>query len=383
VAALLPLLFHDCPDFGEWNTWENGLFTALFPEYRNQKELEQMRYTEKEVLDYIREEDVKFVRLVFCDIFGVPKNISIFAGELENVFQKGAFIDPSAVRGLESLNGGLILRPDPGTLAVLPWRPHQGRVVRMYCDIFLPDGTAFEGDGRRIIKNAASEAVKAGVECDFSMDMDFYLFKTDEQGRTTREPLDHAGYMDISPEDGGENVRREICLTLEEMGISPLASQHMAGPGQNKIYCRPAGPLEAADDCVTFKTVVKTVAAANGLCADFSPAPLEGAPGNAARINILPEPAGGDIEAISAGLRSRSDVMSVFLNGLPEIKSARRGGEPPRIEVGLKDSAVNPYIAFALLLSAAAEGVTGKTALDSEFISSCLPKSITGFYSGK
>jgi len=342
-----------------------------------------MRYTEKEVLDYIREEDVKFVRLVFCDIFGVPKNISVFAGEMENVFQKGAFIDASAIRGLEALRGGLILRPDPGTLAVLPWRPHQGRVVRMYSDMFLPDGTAFEGDGRRIIRNAASEALKAGVECDFSMDMDFYLFKIDEQGKATREPLDHAGYMDISPEDGGENVRREICLTLEEMGINPLASQHMARPGQNKIYCRPVGPLEAADDCVTFKTVVKTVAAANGLCADFSPSPLEGAPGNTARINIFPETHGRDIEAILAGLRNRAEEMSHFLNGLPEIRLSLRGGEPPRIEAGLKDSSVNPYIAFSLLLSAAAEGVTGKTVSDTEFINSCLPESVANFHSGK
>lgn len=342
-----------------------------------------MRYTEKEVLDYIREEDVKFVRLIFCDMFGVPKNLSVFAGELENVFQKGAFIDASAIRGFEGLGSSLVLRPDPGTLAVLPWRPHQGRVVRMYCEMFLPDGTAFEGDSRRILRSTASEAAKAGLECDISMDMDFYLFKTDEQGRATCEPLDRAGYMDISPEDGGENVRREICLTLEEMGISPLASQHMAGPGQNKIYCRPVPPLEAADDCVTFKAVVKTVAAANGLCADFSPAPLEGAPGNAARMNIYPEPSGKDIGAVLAGLRNHADVMSVFLNGLPDIRFAGRGGEPPRIEVGLRDSVVNPYTAFTLLLSAGLEGVTGKMTSDSEFVSSCLPESVTGFYSGK
>ena len=155
--------------------------------------------------------------------------------------------------------------PDASTLVQLPWRPQQGRVVRMFCDITHPDGTPFYGDTRQILKRAVAQAERAGYSFDFGSEMEFYLFKLDEHGNPTKEPYDFAGYMDIAPEDKGENVRREICLMLEQMGIQPESSHHESGPGQNEIDFRYADPLAAADNAATFYSVVKAVAARNGL----------------------------------------------------------------------------------------------------------------------
>ncbi|HIZ16524.1 MAG TPA: glutamine synthetase beta-grasp domain-containing protein, partial [Firmicutes bacterium] len=169
-----------------------------------------------EVITYCKEEDVKFIRLAFCDLRGNQKNVAIMPSELERAFKYGISLDASAIHDFgDEVKSDLFLFPDPSTLSSLPWRPAHGRVMRMFCDIRRPDGSPFERDSRYILKNAIAEAKKMGVSCYFGAEFEFYLFKTDENGYPTNIPFDNAGYMDIAPEDRGENVRRDICLTLE------------------------------------------------------------------------------------------------------------------------------------------------------------------------
>lgn len=342
-----------------------------------------MKYSRNEVMQFITEEDVKFIRLAFCDIYGKQKNISIMPGELERAFNYGIAFDASAVDGFGGdVHSDLMLRPDPSTLSVLPWRPDHGRVVRMFCNVLYPDGTPFECDVRSILRKAVDSAKKEGLSFAFGNEMEFYLFKTDDDGRVLNEPYDEAGYMDIAPEDKGENVRREICLTLEQMGIIPESSHHEEGPGQNEIDFRYSSPLTAADDAVTFKSVVKTVAARNGLYADFSPKPLEGKPGSGMHINISVK--GGDenfLPYVISGILDKISEMTVFLN--PSEQSFKRFGsqkapfyvtwssenrsqliripaafgEYVRAELRSPDPGANPYIAYTLLIYAGLMGV--------------------------
>lgn len=285
-----------------------------------------MKYSINEVKQFVKEEDVKFIRLAFCDIYGKQKNISIMPGELDRAFNYGIAFDASAVDGFGGdVHSDLMLRPDPSTLSVLPWRPEHGRVVRMFCDVLYPDGTQFECDVRSMLRKAEDMAKKDGISFVFGNEMEFYLFKTDDDGKALNEPYDNAGYMDIAPEDKGENVRREICLTLEQMGIIPESSHHEEGPGQNEIDFRYSSPLTAADDAVTFKAAVKTVAARNGLYADFSPKPLEGKPGSGMHINISVK--GRDenlLPYVLSGMLDRISEMTVFLN--PSEQSFKRFG---------------------------------------------------------
>ena len=185
-----------------------------------------MKYSKEEVIQYVYEEDVKFIRLAFCDVFGKQKNISIMPQELSRAFEYGIAIDASAISGFGDENySDLFLHPEPDTLVPLPWRPEHGRVVRMFCSITYPNGNIFECDTRSILKNAIEKANISGYQFFFGAEQEFYLFKLDDNGNPTREPYDHASYMDIAPEDKGENIRREVCLTLEQMEIQPESSK--------------------------------------------------------------------------------------------------------------------------------------------------------------
>lgn len=344
-----------------------------------------MKYTSDEVMQYVSEEDVKFIRLAFCDIYGKQKNISIMPSELERAFKSGIAFDASAIRGFgDEAHSDLILHPEPSTLTVLPWRPEHGRVVRMLCTITYPDGKAFECDTRSILIDAIKLAAQHGIFFDFGPELEFYLFKLDEFGRKTDIPYDEAGYMDIAPEDKGENIRREICLSLEQMGIRPESSHHEEGPGQNEIDFRYSDALTAADNAMTFETVVKTIAGRNGLWADFSPKPIQDKAGNGFHINISAKSADGEIDLahIIAGIMEHISEMTAFLNP-SEASYARLGQnkvsayiswssenrsqlirvpaavyEKKRIELRSPDPTANPYLAFALLIHAAVHGIT-------------------------
>ena len=342
-----------------------------------------MKYTPEEVMQYIQEEDVKFIRLAFCDVRGCQKNISIMPHELERAFQYGIAIDGAAIAGFgDEVHSDLFLHPDPATITVLPWRPEHGRVVRMFCSVTHLDGTAFVHDTRRILKQAIADAARAGYTFFFGSELEFYLFRLDEQGEPTNLPYDRAGYMDVAPEDKCENVRREICLTLEQMGILPESSHHEEGPGQNEVDFRYSDALNAADNAVTFRTVVKTIAARNGLHADFSPKPLQEAPGSGFHINISVR-SGEEfvMQRAMGGILKHIGDMTLFLN--PTDRSYQRlgsnrapkyiswssdnrsqlirvpaaEGEYRRFELRSPDCTANPYLAFALLIWAGLDGI--------------------------
>ena len=195
-----------------------------------------MQYSVEEIKQYAAEEDVKFIRMAFCDAAGRQKNIAIMPEELDRAFQYGIAIDGSAIPGFGGeVHSDLLLRPDPSTLCVLPWRPEHGRVVRMFCAVTQPDGTVIGADARSLLKKTVEDAKKAGLTFAFGTEMEFYLFRLDEDGEPTKIPYDRAGYMDIAPADKGENVRREVCLTLERMGIRPESSHHEEGPARTKL----------------------------------------------------------------------------------------------------------------------------------------------------
>ena len=351
-----------------------------------------MNFSEKEVLQYVAEEDVKFIRLAFCDVFGRQKNISVLAEELPRAFDYGVAFDASAITGFgDETHSDLILHPEADTLTPLPWRPEHGRVVRMFCNITYPDGTPFECDTRSILKKAVQDAAKAGYSFRFGAEQEFYLFELDEKGHPTEVPYDRAGYMDIAPEDRGENIRREICLTLEQMGIRPESSHHEEGPGQNEIDFRYSDALTAADQAMTFQTVVRTIAARNGLYADFSPKPIPEMPGNGFHINmsVVPENAEA-FDGMIAGVLKRVEESTVFLN--PTEDSYRRLGQRKapgyvswskenrsqlvripavtggsrRAELRSADPSSNPYLAFAVLIYAAVEGIEQRIELPAE-----------------
>lgn len=223
-----------------------------------------MNYTPEEIIDYVAEEDVKFIRLAFCDINGIQKNVAITPSELISALKYGVCVNAD---GIDGLHGDIVLKPDASTLAELPWRPQHGRVVHFFCDVFDADGAPVVSDPRYMLKSS-------GKTAEVRLDQTFYLLKLSETGEPTGIPHDGAGYLDIAPADKGENVRREICLTLERMGIRPLGSRHEHGPGQHTVLCAPADALRAADNAVTFRAVVRTIAAQYGLFADFSPEPV-------------------------------------------------------------------------------------------------------------
>ena len=179
-----------------------------------------MKYSKDEIIQYVQEEDVKFIRLAFCDVFGKQKNISIMPQELPRAFEYGIAIDASAIAGLGMNAFRTYPSSEPDTLMPLPWRPEHGCVVRMFCSITYPDGRIFECDTRSILKKAIQAAEYAGYQFFFGAEQEFYLFQLDDNGNPTKLPYDNAAYMDIAPEDRGENIRREICLTLDANGNS-------------------------------------------------------------------------------------------------------------------------------------------------------------------
>ena len=349
-----------------------------------------MRYTKDEIIQYVSEEDVKFIRLAFCDVFGVQKNIAIMPEELPRAFEYGIAIDASAIRGFgDVVNSDLLLHPDPDTLAELAWRPETGKVVRMYADITYPDGTPFECDTRTLLKQAIKTAELQGYTFAFGEEQEFYLFKLDDIDNRTYEPYDNAGYMDIAPEDRGENIRREICLTLEKMGIHTERSHHEEGPGQNEIDFRYSDPLTAADNALTFQMVVKTIARRNGLYADFSPKPLKEAPGNGCHINVSVKPSDNfmNLNYMIAGILDKIQEMTLFFNPKDESYSRFGGNKAPRYiswsaenrsqliripaaqgeycraELRSPDNLANPYLSFALLIHAGLYGINNRLAL--------------------
>jgi len=360
-----------------------------------------MIYSENEILQYIEENDVKFVKLTFCDLHGRLKNISILSSELAVTFDNGVRIAAKKISGFEAANGrDIFLFPDAKTMTVLPWRPQQGRVIRMFCYIRYADGTPFEGDGRYFLKKAMRSAVSAGYCFRFGTSCEFTLFRNDENGRPTKMPHDNAGYCDTAPDDKGENIRRDVCLTLEQMGIHPVSSRHESGCGQHEIDFNASSALKAADTFLSFKSAVKSVAETHGVHASFMPKPLRSDCGNGMHIsfNIFPDSdfleeraanTGDELKSAAAGIMKHIRDFTLFTNS--NVNSYERLGEftAPRdilwasaegsqlirmapdsedtsVELRAADCVCNPYFAFGLMIYAALAGISEKAQLPSE-----------------
>ncbi|WP_303869914.1 type I glutamate--ammonia ligase [Acetobacterium wieringae] len=357
-----------------------------------------------EAMKFIEANDVKFIRLQFCDLFGQNRNIAITAMQMERALANGIPFDASLVVGFsESRYTDLILHPDISTIQLLPWRPQQGKVARILCDIRYPNGDIFEADSRYILKETIKRAKSLGYEFNTSAECEFYLFKQDENGDPTTIPTDQAGYFDLAPYDRGENTRREICLTLEDMGFEIESSRHEAGRGQHEIDFKYDDALLAADKIMTFKTVVKTVAQRNGVHASFLPKPLMEEPGSGMHIHVSLLKNGQDIfenqdgilgteaKQFMAGVLAHVKGMTAIANPLvnsykrltggkeaprhigwgfgnrsPLIRIPMESNEYYRFELRGPDPTCNPYLTFAIILAAGLEGIEKQMVLMDE-----------------
>jgi glutamine synthetase len=345
----------------------------------------------------VEEENVKFIRLQFSDIFGMLKNVAVTASQIEKVLDNQIMIDGSSIEGFVRIDeSDQYLRPDLDSFCIMPWRPMNGKVARMICSVYNPDGTPFVGDPRNVLKRTLDQAAELGYTFNVGPECEFFLFETDEKGQPTLRPHDEAGYFDMSPMDHGETVRRDVCLALESMGFEIEASHHEVAVGQHEIDFKYADALTAADRIETLKLTVKTYASKNGLHATFMPKPIQGINGSGMHINMSLFQNGknafydeNDSLGLSqtaysfiAGLMEHVPGMAAVLNplvnsykrlvpgyeapcyvawsasnrsALIRIPSAR--GNSTRVELRCPDPACNPYLALAVCLAAGLDGV--------------------------
>jgi glutamine synthetase len=355
------------------------------------------KWVPEEVIRMARENDVKFVRLQFTDIFGMSKNVAITVDHLEQALQNKYMFDGSSIDGFARIEeSDMYLYPDIDSFSIFPWRPQNGRVARLICDVYKPDGTPFEGDPRYILRRALAEAQSMGYSLNVGPECEFFLFHTDTNGRTTTLTHDQGGYFDLSPMDLGEDARRDICLTLEEMGFDVEASHHEVANGQHEIDFRYDEALQAADMLMTFKIVVKTIARRHGLAATFMPKPIADMSGSGLHTNLSLSRDGKNVfydpndklglsaEAYSfmAGVLDHIKAITAISNPLvnsykrlvsgyeapvyicwatknrsPLIRIPAVKGEATRIELRNPDPSCNPYLTFAVILAAGLDGI--------------------------
>ena len=245
------------------------------------------KYTKEDIIRLVEEEDVKFIRLQFSDIFGMLKNVAVTASQIEKVVSNQIMIDGSSIEGFVRIDeSDQYLHPDLDSFAIMPWRPMNGKVARLLCSVHNPDGTPFVGDPRNVLKRAVDAAAAEGYTFNVGPECEFFLFETDEKGRPTTVPQDEAGYFDLSPVDHGETVRRDVCLALEAMGFEIEASHHEVAQGQHEVDFKYADAMTTADRIETLKLTVKTYASRNGLHATFMPKPIYGINGSGMHINM-------------------------------------------------------------------------------------------------
>ena len=355
------------------------------------------KYRKEDILQLVKEQDVEFIRLQFTDIFGCLKNVAITSSQLEKALDNECMFDGSSIEGFVGIEeSDLYLYPDFHTLEIFPWRPQQGKVARLICDVYRPGGEPFEGDSRYILKKALQEAKDMGYKFDVGPECEFFLFHTDENGRPTTITHEQAGYFDLGPIDLGENARRDMVLTLEEMGFIVEASHHEAAPAQHEIDFKYDEALATADNIMTFKLTVKTIARRHGLHATFMPKPKYGSSGSGMHINMSLSKNGKNIFSDEADPLGLSKEAYYFIGGImkhikgmcaitnPLVNSYKRlvpgyeapvyiawsaknrsplirvpaaRGEGTRIELRCPDSAANPYLALAVCLQAGLDGI--------------------------
>lgn len=353
------------------------------------------KYTKQDILRMVEEEDVEFIRLQFIDIFGNLKNTAVTTSQIEKILNNQCSFDCGAIEGFDGMERPeLFLYPDLDTFEIFPWRPQQGKVARFLCDVYTPDGEPFEGDSRHILKKVIDEAQSLGVTFQIGPECEFFLFDLDENGELTTNTHEQGSYFDVGPIDSGENARRDIVLTLEDMGFEVESSFHADAPAQHEIDFKHSDPLKAADNILTFKLVVRTVARRHGMHATFMPKPKTGIKGSGMHINFSMYQDGKNVfgygqgeisdtaKSFIAGMLKHIKGMCLFTN--PTVNSYKRlvpGYEAPvyigwsnnnlspliripvlydgekRIELRSPDSASNPYLALAVCIAAGLDGV--------------------------
>lgn len=363
------------------------------------------RYTKKDIIRLVEEEDVEFIRLQFVDIFGTLKNTAVTTSQLDKILNNKCAFDGGAIEGFFGVERTeLFLYPDLDTFEIFPWRPQQGKVARFICDVYNPDGTPFESDPRYILKRVLADAAKSGYTIHVGPECEFFLFDENEQGGATTNTNEKGGYFDIGPTDMGENARRDMVLTLEEMGFEVESSFHADAPAQHEIDFKYTDALKTADNIVTFKLVVRTVAKRHGLHATFMPKPKQGVKGSGMHVNMSISKDGKNIfsdqtdneiskeaKSFIAGIMEHICALTLINNPIvnsykrlvpgyeapvcigwskancsPLIRVSGIGGEGTKVELRSPDTASNPYLVLAGCIAAGLDGINRElTAPDS------------------
>ncbi|MCK5757759.1 MAG: type I glutamate--ammonia ligase [Clostridiales bacterium] len=361
----------------------------------------KVKRTKEEIFELVKENNVKFIRLQFTDIFGVLKNVAITIDQLEKAMNNECMFDGSSIEGFARIEeSDMYLRPDPDTFVIFPWRPQVGKVARLICDVYTSEGEPFKGDPRYVLKKIIARANTMGYDSfNVGPECEFFLFLTDSEGNPTTITHDNAGYFDLGPIDLGENARRDISLVLDEMGFEIEASHHEVAPGQHEIDFKYTDALTAADAILTFKLVVKVMAQRHGLHATFMPKPIEGINGsgmhtnlslfrgeenaffdpndklqlsqdayyflgglmkNVAAITALTNPTVNSYKRLVPGYEAPVYVAWSAKNRSPLIRIPAARGKATRLELRNPDPSCNPYLALAGILAAGLDGIENK-----------------------
>lgn len=359
-------------------------------------------YTKEDIIRICKEQDVKFIRLQFVDIFGILKNVAVPVEQLEAVLNNEIMFDGSSIEGFVRIQeSDMYLRPDLNTFTIFPWRPSPNKVARLICDVYLPDGTPFPGCPRGVLKKMLKKAEEMGFKFFVGPEIEFFLFLTDENGNPTLQTHDQGGYFDLAPVDLGEDARRDMVLTLEEMGFEIEASHHEVAPGQHEIDFKYDDALYTADNVVTFKLVVKTIAQRHGLHATFMPKPIFGINGSGMHTNmslawvsdgknafldpndklqlskeayyfigglmkharefaLVTNPLVNSYKRLVPGYEAPVYIAWSPRNRSPLIRVPAKRGQATRVELRCPDPSANPYLAFAAVLAAGLDGIKNK-----------------------
>ena len=363
-----------------------------------------LNYTKEDIFRIVEEEDVEFIRLQFTDIFGNLKNVAITVSQLEKALDNKISFDPTAIEGYsDEGEEELLLHPDFSTFAIFPWRPQRGKVARMICDVYRQDGTPYEGDSRYILKQVVKEAKDLGYTFEVGPACEFFLFQADENGLPTTVTYEQAGYFDLGPIDFGENARRDMVISLENMGFQVEASHHESAPAQHEIDFKADEAIATADNILTFKLAVKSIARTHGLHATFMPKPKQGVDGSGMRINMklykdgknvfydaegkdgLSEDAYHFVAGLMKHVRGMAAITNPIVNSYKRLvpgfdapteisydRKNRRGmvnipgtrDENVRISLRSPDPTANPYLTIALCLRAGLQGINEKAEIN-------------------
>lgn len=351
----------------------------------------------EDLIALAEEQGVKFVNLQFTDVLGMPKNVAISLGQLPKVLEQGCQFDGSSIEGFVRIEeSDMVLKPDADTFVILPWRQQSGKTARIICDVCMPDGSPFEGDPRHVLKKALEQAAGMGYSFNVGPECEFFLFQVDANGAPTTFTHDEARYFDLAPIDMGEEARRDICLALEEMGFEVETSHHECAQGQHEIDFKYAGALKSADNIITFRAVVKTIAKRHGLYATFLPKPIFGMAGSGMHVNqslflnganafhddadplglskiarnyiaglmahargiaAVTNPLVNSYKRLVAGYEAPVYIAWATKNRSPLIRIPTARGDGTRIELRNPDPSCNPYLALACMLTAGLDGI--------------------------